>query len=138
MQHAVAGVSCSAVVPAVQMPCPTTWMQQQRAASRCMLMQLCLVPPYFRLHADAVPDDMDAAAESSIMERRPVLLSAVPHEQPWATAAWAGQPVEPPTPSELQLLVIQLAACVMLVASVISSVGQQPPGRPPSRATHTE
>jgi hypothetical protein len=51
--------------------------------------------------ADAVPDDMEAAAESSIMERRPLLLTPVPHEQPWATAAWAGHPVEPPTPSEL-------------------------------------
>jgi hypothetical protein len=47
---------------------------------------------------------MDAAAESSIMERRPLLLTPVPHEQPWATAAWAGHPVEPPTPSELQHL----------------------------------
>jgi hypothetical protein len=53
--------------------------------------------------ADVVPEDIDAAAESSIMERRPLLLTPVPHEQPWATAAWAGHPVEPPTPSELRL-----------------------------------
>ncbi|WIA16854.1 hypothetical protein OEZ85_013787 [Tetradesmus obliquus] len=51
------------------------------------------------LYTDAVPEDIDAAAESAIMERRPLLLTPVPHEQAWATAAWAGHPVEPPTPS---------------------------------------
>ncbi|WIA37078.1 hypothetical protein OEZ86_014051 [Tetradesmus obliquus] len=51
------------------------------------------------LYTDVVPEDIDAAAESAIMERRPLLLTPVPHEQPWATAAWAGHPVEPPTPS---------------------------------------
>jgi hypothetical protein len=70
---------------------PTIW-KQAKCNSHC-----CALP----CPADAVPEDMDAAAESSIMERRPLLLTPVPHEQPWATAAWAGHPVEPPTPSEM-------------------------------------
>ncbi|KAF8065729.1 alpha-mannosidase [Scenedesmus sp. PABB004] len=51
------------------------------------------------LYTDAVPDEVDAAGETTIMERRPLLVVPVPGEQPWATAAWAGRPVEPPTPS---------------------------------------
>lgn len=50
--------------------------------------------------ADAYPDDVDNATETKIFERRPMLVTPVPFEQPWATAAWAGRPVEPPTPSE--------------------------------------
>jgi hypothetical protein len=42
---------------------------------------------------------VERAAASTIMERRPLLLSRVPYEQAWASAAWAGQPPEPQTPS---------------------------------------
>lgn len=50
------------------------------------------------LFTDTPPADVDTAAETVIMERRPLLLIPVPSEQQWASAAWAGQPVEPQTP----------------------------------------
>jgi hypothetical protein len=50
------------------------------------------------LFTDEPPADVDAATSTVIMERRPLLLTAVPSEQQWATAAWAGKPVEPQTP----------------------------------------
>eukprot|EP00775_Hariotina_reticulata_P001403 gene1403-1746_t len=50
------------------------------------------------LFTDTTPDNMDAAINTRIMERRPLLLTPVPHEQPWATAAWTGHPMQPETP----------------------------------------
>jgi hypothetical protein len=47
------------------------------------------------LFTDEPPADVDAATATVIMERRPLLLAAVPSEQQWATAAWAGKPVKP-------------------------------------------
>jgi len=50
------------------------------------------------LFTDNTPDNLHAATNTGIMERRPLLLMPVPHEQPWAATAWTGQPVEPETP----------------------------------------
>jgi len=52
------------------------------------------------LFTDEPPSDVDEATATVIMERRPLLITPVPQEQPWATAAWAGRPVEPETPRE--------------------------------------
>jgi hypothetical protein len=53
------------------------------------------------LYTDDPPADIEGATQTVIMERRPLLLTPVPGEQEWATAAWAGKPVEPSTPREL-------------------------------------
>jgi hypothetical protein len=50
------------------------------------------------LFTDNTPDNLHAAINTGIMERRPLLLMPVPHEQPWAATTWTGQPVEPETP----------------------------------------
>lgn len=52
------------------------------------------------LYTDDPPEDVEHATQTVIMERRPLLLTPVPCEQEWATAAWAGKPVEPQTPRE--------------------------------------
>jgi hypothetical protein len=62
------------------------------------------------LYTDDPPLDIEGATQTVIMERRPLLLTPVPGEQGWATAAWAGKPVEPSTPSELECLVSSLWA----------------------------